>query len=46
MTVPGSIYWNIGIGLAPGDVQKDDEGVRTMITLGRNMARLLLSSES
>jgi multimeric flavodoxin WrbA len=41
MVVPGSSYWNIGIGLAPGDVKNDDEGVMTMKTLGANMAWLL-----
>jgi len=41
MVVPGSSYWNIGIGLAPGDVKKDKEGLETMKTLGRNMAWLL-----
>lgn len=41
MVVPGSSYWNIGIGHEPGDVEKDEEGIRTMKTLGRNMAWLL-----
>jgi multimeric flavodoxin WrbA len=41
MVVPGSSYWNIGIGLAPGDVTSDDEGVMTMKTLGTNMAWLM-----
>jgi len=41
MIVPGSSYWNIGIGLAPGDVNTDDEGTLTMQTLGINMAWLL-----
>jgi multimeric flavodoxin WrbA len=39
--VPGSSYWNIGIGRDPGDVEKDEEGIATMKTLGRNMAWLL-----
>ena len=38
MVVPGSSYWNVGIGLAPGDVKHDDEGIATMKTLGANMA--------
>ena len=38
MVVPGSSYWNMGIGLQPGDVEKDEEGIRTMRTLGQNMA--------
>ena len=41
MVVPGSSYWNIGIGLAPGDVKDDEEGIMTMKTLGANMAWLL-----
>jgi multimeric flavodoxin WrbA len=41
MIVPGSSYWNIGIGLAPGDVSGDDEGMMTMKTLGANMAWLM-----
>ncbi len=41
MIVPGSSYWNIGLGREPGDVEKDAEGVQTMRTLGQNMAWLL-----
>jgi multimeric flavodoxin WrbA len=41
MIVPGSSYWNIGIGLAPGDVNGDEEGISTMTTLGANMAWLM-----
>ena len=41
MIVPGSSYWNIGIGLEVGDVEKDDEAIQTMKTLGQNMAWLL-----
>jgi len=41
MIVPGSSYWNLGIGMNPGDVEKDEEGMRTMQTLGRNMAWVL-----
>jgi multimeric flavodoxin WrbA len=41
MVVPGSSYWNIGIGREIGDVRVDDEGTQTMKTLGRNMAWLL-----
>jgi hypothetical protein len=39
--VPGSDYWNDGIGLMPGDVEKDDEALANMKTLGQNMAWLL-----
>jgi multimeric flavodoxin WrbA len=41
MIVPGSIYWNIGVGRDKGDVEKDEEGIRTMKVLGQNMAWLL-----
>jgi multimeric flavodoxin WrbA len=38
MIIPGSSYWNFAFGGAPGDVLKDEEGMRTMRTLGENMA--------
>jgi multimeric flavodoxin WrbA len=41
MIIPGSSYWNMGIGFGEGDVEKDEEGVQTMETLGQNMAWLL-----
>lgn len=41
MIVPGSRYWNLAIGLEPGDVRKDEEGLATLTTLGENMAWLL-----
>jgi multimeric flavodoxin WrbA len=41
MIVPGSNYWNMGIGLEKGDVEKDEEGINTMKLLGKNMAWLL-----
>jgi multimeric flavodoxin WrbA len=41
MIISGSSYWNMGIGLAPGDVRSDAEGIQTMKTLGQNMAWLL-----
>lgn len=41
MIVPGSVYWNMGIGSQPGDVNNDEEGVRTMKILGQNMSWLL-----
>lgn len=41
MIVPGSIYWNMGIGMDKGDVEKDEEGIQTMKVLGENMAWLL-----
>jgi len=41
MIVPGSCYWNVGIGREKGDVEKDEEGLRTMRALGENMAWLM-----
>ncbi|GAB6127135.1 flavodoxin family protein [Humidesulfovibrio idahonensis] len=41
MIVPGSSYWNMGYGREPGQVNGDDEGLRTMHVLGKNMAWLL-----
>jgi multimeric flavodoxin WrbA len=41
MIVPGSSYWNVGIGRQPGEVNSDAEGVQTMKNLGKNMAWLL-----
>ncbi|MCW4010536.1 MAG: flavodoxin family protein [Candidatus Bathyarchaeota archaeon] len=41
MIVPGSSYWNIGLGNKKGDVEADEEGLKTMETLGRNMAWLI-----
>ncbi len=41
MITVGSSYWNIGIGRERGDVEGDAEGMRTMRTLGENMAWLL-----
>ena len=41
MIVPGSIYWNFGIGREVGEVESDEEGLRNMSDLGVNMAWLL-----
>jgi multimeric flavodoxin WrbA len=41
MIIPGSSYWNVGIGHDKGDVEKDEEGLKTMETLGRNMAWII-----
>jgi len=38
MVVPGSSYWNVGIGREAGEVKEDEEGIATMKTLGANMA--------
>lgn len=41
MVVASSSYWNFAMGREPGDVLKDEEGLRTMKVLGENMAWLL-----
>ena len=41
MIVPGSNYWNLGIGRDPGEIQNDAEGIATFKQLGQNMAWLL-----
>jgi multimeric flavodoxin WrbA len=41
MYTVGSSYWNLGMGLQPGEVEQDGEGIATMENLGRNMAWIL-----
>jgi len=41
MIVPGSSYWNVGVGLEIGEVKNDEEGLTTMSVLGENMCWLL-----
>lgn len=41
MIIPGSTYWNMGIGREKGEVEDDEEGMATMSALGENMAWLL-----
>jgi len=41
MIIPGSCYWNMSFGLEKGEVEKDQEGLQTMQTLGQNMAWLM-----
>lgn len=45
MPVASSQYWNMVHGYTPDDVRKDEEGLQTMRTLGRNMAFLIKSIE-
>jgi multimeric flavodoxin WrbA len=40
MIVPGSIYWNLGLGLDKGEVLGDDEAMRNMNHLGQTIAWL------
>ena len=41
MIIPGSSYWNNGLGREKGQVAEDKEGMETMKVLGENMAWLL-----
>ena len=41
MIIPGSSYWNLGIGREPGEVMEDEEGIRTFENLGKNFAFVL-----
>ena len=41
MIVPGSIYWNLGVGRDIDDVEQDEEGIMIMEKLGENMAWLM-----
>ncbi len=41
MVIPGSCYWNMGIGRNRGEVEQDEEGLQTMQILGQNMGWLL-----
>ena len=37
MIVPGSIYWNLGVGCAQGEVNDDEEAMRNMSHLGQTI---------
>ena len=43
MPIASSCYWNSVHGGAPGEVQQDAEGLRTVRTLAKNMAFLMKS---
>lgn len=40
MIVPGSLYWNLGMGCEKGEVLGDQEGLRNMRHLGQTIAWL------
>ena len=40
MIIPGSTYWNFGMGWAKGEVENDLEGLKNMQNLGENIAWL------
>ena len=41
LIVPGSVYWNLGVGREKEEAANDEEGLNTMKVLGENMAWLL-----
>ncbi len=41
MPIVSSQYWNVVHGNSPEEVRRDEEGMQTMRTLGRNMAWLI-----
>lgn len=41
MIVPGSTYWNVAFGRGKGEVEKDEEGVKTIKNFARNVAWLV-----
>ena len=43
MPVASSRYWNSLHGMTPGEAEQDEEGLRTLRTLARNMAFLMKS---
>jgi multimeric flavodoxin WrbA len=40
MIVPGSTYWNLGMGMNKGEVNNDPEGLNNMLNLGETIAWL------
>jgi multimeric flavodoxin WrbA len=41
MIVPGSTYWNMVFGREKGEALEDEEGMRTIIRFGENVAKLI-----
>ena len=41
MIVPGSTYWNFGVGRDKGEVESDAEGLKNMTDLGETIAWLM-----
>jgi len=39
--IPGSTYWNVAIGRGKGEVEKDQEGLKTAWNFGKNAAFLV-----
>jgi multimeric flavodoxin WrbA len=39
--IPGSTYWNMAVGRERGEVERDEEGLKTVWNFGKNMAFLI-----
>ncbi len=46
MPVAGSTYWNMAHGRVPGEAEMDEEGMRTMRNLARNLAWMMKCFEA
>jgi multimeric flavodoxin WrbA len=44
--IPGSTYWNVAIGREKGEVENDEEGMRTAWNFGKNTAFLVKKLKS
>jgi len=44
--MPGSTYWNIAFGREKGEVEEDEEGLRTAWNFGKNIALLVKKLET
>ncbi len=45
MPIASSSYWNLIIARKPGEIKNDEEGIKTMKNLGKNMAALLKATK-
>jgi multimeric flavodoxin WrbA len=41
LVVPGSTYWNVAFGREMGEVNSDEEGMKTAWNFGKNLAWIL-----
>ena len=39
--IPGSTYWNVAFGREKGDIEQDEEGLKTVWNFGKNIAFLV-----
>lgn len=46
MPIATSSYWNLGVARQPGALDQDEEGVNTFVTLGDNLAEMIVKLRS